>query len=460
MNDRINFISGTKNMPLNTDVFENGMMVGNGSPVDMVENISRRSEYVQEIITRRPGFLERWAILVFLLILMLIFAGSWFIKYPDIVLANAILTAANAPKEIVIRQDGKLINLFVDNENTVVKDQAIGWIESTADHSEVLKLSALLDKASKKLNENETELVSSLFKNEFRNLGELQTSFQQFFTSLQQFNDYLVNGYYYKRKRNLFQDYDYLKKMHTSLSTQISLAQQDLMLTQEEVEANNTLLNEKVISKQDFRNQKSKLVSKQLSIPQYESSLLTNENLQISKQKEIDELEHTISQQKDIFQQALQTLKSLTVEWVRKYIIKAPISGKIVFIVPLQENQFVQSGKTIGFINPSDSRFYAQINLQQFNFGKVDTGQEVQLRFDAYPYEEFGYIPGKLKYISRIPSDSGFLATIELPNGLLTNFRKNLQYRSGLKSQALIVTKEIRLLNRFYSFVRKGTSVK
>ena len=116
----------------------------------------------------------------------------------------------------------------------------------------------------------------------------------------------------------------------------------------------------------------------------------------------------------------------------------------------------IQIGRIIGYVNPPDSRYYAQITLPQSNFGKIEVGQNVQLRFDAYPYEEFGFIPGKLKYISRVPSDSGFLATVELPDGLITNYKKTIQYRSGLKSQALIVTKNTRLFQRFYYNIFKA----
>jgi HlyD family secretion protein len=438
----------------------NGKMANNGSMEELVENKSLRSDTVQEIISRQPGFIERWSLLLFLLILLLLFAGTWFIRYPDIIQSNATLTAANAPKEIVIRQDGKLIKLFFSNDSVVLQGESIGWIESTANHKEIISLSKLLDSSIIFLSTNKTEKVSGLFKTRFQSLGELQPYYQTFITTFQQFNDYLVNGYYYKKKRVLFEDELYLKKMHQTIEEQKTLTQQDLQLTQEAFEANNSLYNDKVISKQDLRDQKSKLVSKEMSIPQLESSLLTNENSQIAKQKEIDELEHTISQQKIIFQQALQTLKSLTDDWKRKYIITAPVNGKIVFMVPLQENQFMQAGKIIGFVNPSDSRYYAQVTLSQNNFGKIDTGQKVQLRFDAYPYQEFGFIEGRLKYISKVPSDSGFLATVSLPQGLMTNYKKNIQYRSGLKSQALIITKDARLLQRFYYNIVKGTSVR
>lgn len=415
-----------------------------------------RSDAVNEIVSRKAGFTERWALLFFLMILVLLFAGTWFIKYPDIIQTNATLTAFDAPKEIVVRQDGKLVQLFTGNDDIVTKGQTIAWIESTADHKKIVELSRLLDKGIHYLSLNETEKVSGLFVNSFQNLGELQSPYQQFVNAWQQFNDYLVNGYYYKRKQTLFKDYIFLQKMHKSLEQQKILTEQDIQLTQESYDANTSLYDSKVISRQEMRDQKSKLVGKQMSLPQLESALLANENLQTSKQKEVDELEHNISQQKTIFQQSLQTIKSLTDDWKRKYIINAATNGKIVFIIPLQENQFLQSGKTIGFVNPVNSKYYAQVTLPQTNFGKIDTGQKVQLRFDAYPYQEFGIVEGRVKYISKIPSDSGFLSNIELPKGLITNYQKQIQYRSGLKSQALIITKDARLIQRFYYTIIKA----
>lgn len=417
---------------------------------NIINDSSLRSVAVSEIVSRRPGFTERWALFIFLIILLLLSAGTWFIKYPDVIQANATLTAANAPKEIITRQEGKLIQLFVNNDDNVVQGQTVAWIESSASHKEVLALSILLERGIKFLLINETEKVSDLFKSSFQNLGELQPSFQQFTSSWQQFNDYLVNGYYYKRKQILFSDFVYLQKMHKALERQKTLTEQDLQLTQESVDANYTLYDSKVISKQDLRDQKSKLVNKQISLPQLESSLLSNENFQSEKQKEINELEHNISQQKIIFQQALQTLKSLTDEWEKRFIITAATKGKIVFIIPLQENQYMQAGKTIGYVNPVSSKYYAQVTLPQNNFGKINVGQKVQLRFEAYPYQEFGVVEGRLKYISKVPSDSGFLCNIELQNGLITNYKKQIQYRSGLKSQALVITKDSRLMQRFY----------
>ncbi len=65
-----------------------------------------------EILGYRPRFFERWALLLFLLILSATFFGGWMIKYPYVVQASAIITAANGPRALVPHIDGKITRLF------------------------------------------------------------------------------------------------------------------------------------------------------------------------------------------------------------------------------------------------------------------------------------------------------------------------------------------------------------
>jgi HlyD family secretion protein len=419
---------------------------------------AKRSEDLDEIMSSRPGFYERWALWGFLGLLLLIGSVASLIRYPDVVQASASLTATNAPKELVPRSGGRLVQLLVQNDSAVTQGASIGWLESTADHRAVLFLDTLLDSCLRLLSANRTERASALFKTPFNNLGELQTNYQLFVQSYQQFNDYLVNGYYIHRKEGLTRDLDYLQKTHQVLEQQEQLTQKDLKLSQEAYDANSSLYQEKVISRQDMRDQESKLVGKQLTLPQITAAMLANETGQVDKEREIEELEHSISQQKVIFQQAAQTLKSQTEDWIRKYVLAAPVSGRLVFIVPLQVDQYVQEGKVLGFVDPPNSHYYAQVNLGQANLGKVAVGQRVQLRFEAYPYQEFGYLEGRLQYIAQVPSDSGFLANIELTHGLVTQYGKPIQYKNGLRASALIVTRDTRLGARLYYSIIKATS--
>ncbi|MDB5122402.1 MAG: hemolysin secretion protein [Mucilaginibacter sp.] len=421
--------------------------------------INQRSELAEEIISNKPDFMEKWALLIFLGILLVMLASTWFVRYPDIIEARAILTAQNGPKEIISRQDGRLVRLFFHNNERVSRNEIIGWIESTANHKEIITLSNQIDSGIILLNLNELDKVSKIFNKRYNNLGEIQPVYQQFISAWQIFNDYMVNGFYAKKKNLLMNDISSLNKSKEIIENQKGLTEQDVKIAEESFKMNKKLLDEKVLTKEEYRTQTSRYVNKQLAIPQINNSLLDNQTQQRNKLKEIDQLNHDIAQQKIIFSQTLHSLKSQIDDWVKKYIIKAPIDGKVTFIIPLQENQNVQSGRVLGFVNPIDSHFYAEATLPQYNFGKLDTGLAVQLRFDAYPYQEMGFIEGRLNYISDVPSDSGFLATVKFNHGLMTNNHRLIPYKNGLKAQAIIITKNMRLMERLYYNIVKSTSV-
>jgi len=418
-----------------------------------------RSEVAQEIISRKPDFFEKWSLLVFLILLLLLLIGTWFIRYPDIIEGNAILTGDNAPKEIVPKQNGRLTALFVKNNQQVIQGEILGWLESNASTQEVIELSKKLESSTDLLGQSNPGAISAMFNQRFKNLGELQVPYQTFITAWQQYNDYLVNGFYYRRKKMLHSDIASLQNIQGKTSVQKSITRNENELAKKTFEMNETLFKEKVISAEEYRQAQAALLSKQKAEPQMEVSILSQQNQIRDKQKEIDQLNHDIFQQQKIFEQALHTLKSSVDEWLRTYTIQAPVDGQVVFILPVQQNQFIQQGKLLGYINPPDSKYYAEIRLSQKNFGKVDSGMKVQLRFDAYPYQETGFVEGTINYISRVAVDSGFLGTVNLDKGLITNQNKELQYKTGLKAQAHIITKDMRLLERLYYIIVRNISL-
>ena len=417
-----------------------------------------RSNEVTELISKKPSFIARWGITLLFAIALVLLVITWFIRYPDIVPARAMLNSINAPKEIITKTPGKLIKLFAKEGQLVRKDELIGFIESTANHTEVIKLSEMLDTISTKIETQRTNEVPDFLARNYNNLGELQAGYQTFSQSLQQFTNYLNNGFYLRKKIMLLKDMNYLQRLHNEQMQQRALIEQDLLLTDTTFQANQRLKDQKVISAFDYRAEKSKLISKQLVLPQINSSIISNENQQHEKQKEIAELENQVQQQKNIFIQSLNTLKSLAEDWKKKYLLTAPIDGKVSFTSFLQENQELKAGQLICYINPENTSYYAEALIPQYNFGKVKTGQEVLLKFPAYPWQEFGSVKGRIEFISTVPSDSGYFAKLSFTNGLITNYKKSIQYRTGLTAEAEIITADLRLAERFINSLRKNTS--
>ena len=203
----------------------------------------------------------------------------------------------------------------------------------------VIKLSSNIDLIEQLLDNNTTELLHRYFENPLVQLGELQSAYQTFVQSFFSFKNYLSNDFYLHKKNMVATDIANIKRLHNNLFSQKGLTEQDLGLSEKTFAANQSLKDDSVISALEYRNEKSKLINKQSTIPQINASIINNESQQNEKQKEIIELENTIAQQKGIFQQALNTFKSQVDDWKKKYLLIAPINGKVAFAAFVQENQ-------------------------------------------------------------------------------------------------------------------------
>ncbi len=434
------------------------LVVNETGDIKNSEDTELQQYEMNELISRRPGFLSNWALALFIIILGILFSCTWLVHYPDVVTSRATIIANNVPKEIIARQEGRLIKLFVHNGENVIAGRILGFMESNGSHQQVILLDLKLDSILRDLQSGNTRLIPTYFGKGLDTLGELQQNYQEFISSLQKFGDYIENGYYDKKRKVLLSDILLIEKNRNIIKQQKELMERDLKLSEETYASQERLLKENVISKQDNRNELSKLLGKQLTIPQINSSLLSSETQQREKEKEITDLEHTISQQKTLFITQVQTLQSQVKDWMKRYIISSPISGQVNFLIPIQESNYFTMNKLLGYVNPIETGYYAEAYLPQSNFGKLKIGQRVQLRFDAYPYSEFGYVNGTLDYITDFATDSGFLGHIKLPEGLLTNQRKELHYRNGLKAEARVVTKDARLIERFYRNLIEASS--
>ncbi len=413
---------------------------------------------VQELISNKPGYLIRWGITIFLCILMAIIAATWFIQYPDVVTGKAKLTSLNAPKEIVAKSEGQLMKLLKKEGDSVHKDEVIGYMESNADHQKVLRLSAVLNTLQNDLNNGNTEAVNN-FSNEVavskNELGELQPFYQSFIESSLLFKNYLSNGFFIRKKAMLFKDLSNLQRIKSNLNLQKNIDQQDLGLAEKTFSANEQLKKDSVISDFEYRTERSKLLAKKMTLPQISTSIISNEDQQNQRQKEIVELENQISQQKSIFAQELNTFISHVDEWKKKYLIISPIEGSIHFSGIVQEHQRLHLNQLVCFVSSKASRYYAEMYIPQFNLGKVRSGQPVLLKFPSYPYQEYGSLKGNIEFISTIPTDSGYLARVSLANELTTNYQKQIQYRDGLIAYGEIILKNMSLLKRLYYNIKK-----
>ncbi len=82
--------------------------------------------------------------------------------------------------------------------------------------------------------------------------------------------------------------------------------------------------------------------------------------------------------------------------------IRANVSGYYYSTQNLKTGTYVQEGVAIGTIYPErESKYYAEICVENSDIAKVKEGQEVKFEIEAYPSKEYGYFTGVVENIAR-----------------------------------------------------------
>lgn len=415
------------------------------------------SEEVHEIISRPPPGLVRWGMTLFFGLLGMLGLGSWLVRYPDIVPAQFTLTATDAPRTVVVRSEGKLAKLLVTDGQTVTVGEVLAYSESTAEPMQVLALGESLNGLRQALERGDWATVQRFPIGAYNQLGELQNDFQTFHQQLTQLKAYLSGGFFLQKRTLLLQDQTDLRAMEQTLDEQLDLQRRDYELAQHEFAIHEKLYQDKVIPVLDYQREKVKLLGREMPLKQLASSLIQNRSAQTAKHKELLELDNAVAEQKGTFGQALQSLRSGLETWEQRYVLRAPVAGKVSFASPWQEQQSLRVGQELLTVEPDGSRFQGLIKITQTNLGKLHEGQKVLVKLEGYPFREYGMVEGTLSQLSLTPgADSAYWGYVRLPFGLRTRYGQQLAYRNGLKGTAEIITADRRLAERLVDVVKDG----
>jgi HlyD family secretion protein len=411
---------------------------------------------IQDIITTIPSWILRWGITLFFAVLVLIIGLSAIIRYPDIVKAQLKIDSPNSPKPVVSKISGKIVKLLVAENETVKAGESLAYLESTADHLKVLTLLTNLKVLQTQLLQNKP--LNGLLFSQVNNIkfGELQSGYQLFFSEYLSYRSSVENGFFIKKKTYLQKDLVNLSKQLQQLNIRKNIEQRDFSLASDEYEMHKTLEQQKVETRAELRTEESKYLAKKSPLIQTESSVIAGNNDYANKQKEILELDNQIVEKKSIFLQALNSLISTAEDWKSKYVLSASQSGKLSYAGIIQENQVLAPNQEVFYVNPGNEAFFGEMVISQNNMGKVKEGQEVLIKLKSYPFEEYGMIRGRIKYIAEVPyKDSVFISKVDFKIKNSSDLKKNIHLKQGMTAEAEIITQDATILQRLtYSFFK------
>lgn len=413
------------------------------------------SEDLQDIIAKPPSWLLRRGITFILLTVLIILGLSVFIRYPETVNSKIRFNTTDAPKVLAAKVNGSLVKLLKKDGEWVEAGSPLAYLESTADHDQIV---VLLDKLQEiRQDPNATYNLEALIEPKNLNLGELQGAYQNFYLSYLSYISARDHGIYQKRKSVINQEVTNVNEQYKKNNQSFELQKKQLELAEQEYEKYKLLAEKKVISPAELQQKESLLLAKRQIIPQMENSLISYEGNILSKNKELAEIENQIGEEQKKFIQALNSFISEAENWKKQYVMTSPVGGKLIYGEFLQINQQVAIGQKLFYINPKSEKYYGEVLLPQTASAKVKKGQKVLIKVNGYPYEEYGYLNGKVEYISDIPiQDSVFFTTVSLD---IVNINHLIKLKPGLFGDSEIITEDKSIFRRVWNNLTKNLTL-
>ncbi|SEN56382.1 HlyD family secretion protein [Flavobacterium sp. CF108] len=414
-----------------------------------------RSEEVQDILTKVPHWMIRWGtVLIFVIILMLFFV-SWFIKYPDVVNTEIVITTNIPPEKIVSKSSGRIEAILVKNKSVVSKNSTLAIIENTANYNDVFLLKSIVDNYN--INDPKIEFPFSKLKN--TQLGEIESAYAVFQKDYQaQELNHDLQPFAIENRAQISEKIQ-IKERLEILQQQKVINESELQLQKNEVARFEILFNKGIISAQEMEVKKLSFLQAQKSyrsllssISQLRSSLIDNTKSSQSSQANSTKEEVNLGRN---MAQSFYQLKKVIKDWELAYALKSSISGKVTFLQVWTENQTINLGDNVFSIIPdAKNGFIGKVKAPALNSGKIKTGQRVNIRLANFPDREFGVLKGKIQNISLVPDkDGNLLIDVALPDGLKTSYNKQILFQQEMKGSAEIVTEDLRLIERIlYQF--------
>ena len=419
--------------------------------------IELRSDEFQEIVQQSPRWLIRSGISLILGFILLLLVGSYFFKYPDVINADVVVLSENPPAYLAARTTGRIDSILVTDQQFVPEGQIIAILENTARFGDALKLKDFLAQMEPFMQSFDT--LTAVHPGIDLQLGDIQSDYSSF---VRLYNDYftlLRLKLHPKKIKALRQQISMNKIYYDRLWAQKRDMDADFKIAHTQFKRDSILQTKGVLSDLDLEKTKGVLIQKKYNLNGSRTKLAETQSGIIKLEQEVVDAEMDFADQKKKAQNTLievmNVLKSRLASWEQTFVIKSPTSGKVSFANFWTKNQQVKKDEIVFSVIPEkQTQIIGRINLPVKGAGKVAIGQKVNIRFENFPYMEYGYIRGVVSNISLMPNNENYVVEVDLPQDLKTNYDIQLKFTQEMKGSAEIITSDLRLIERFFNPVK------
>ena len=424
-------------------------------------NIEIRSEEVNDILSRPPRWIIRWGIGVIFLVVLILVIGSSFFKYPDVITAPITVTSEILPANIISKVSGRLEKLFVKDEDSVDANELVSIIESPTEYSSYKILKNLSCEFSKTISTSKI-LYGPTFPANLK-LGNIQSAYTQFLKSYNDYKSFMETNYYGKKIVFINNQIEQQKLMLKLSERQLKITSEQYELSRLSFKRDSMLFNQGVLSQTDIEQSQTKLLTANQQLENTKSSIVNMKLSILQAEQSVFELNHEKDEKIKSYESSISgnfnIMLAQMADWEKNYLLISPIRGKVSLTSFWQENQNINNGEIVLTVIPYKNKgISGKVYLPLQGAGKVKIGQLVNVKFENYPYMEYGMIQEEIIKISTVPitvnNNKALILDIRFPDGLITNYGIKLELGEEMSGTSEIITEDLSLFQRFINPIK------
>jgi len=266
----------------------------------------------------------------------------------------------------------------------------------------------------------------------------------------------LRQSQYQEKKQALQQRLANLAQEHTQLEQELLLAQRRQQLAQQSVAKYETLQGNGYVSAAQTQQKQEDLLDISTRLSTLQRSKTQLQANQIALQSELDSLANSLATDLTQIERAKASLKQEAAENANRQAVQiVAMQAGTVSALTSQTGQAINAGQVLASLIPVDIKtanagnaskteaglLEAHLYVPSRTAGFIQPGQEVLIRYAAFPYQKFGLHTATVIDVSRTP-----FAPSELPQNMATTILSNAQQAiNGFNTNEALYRIKVRL---------------
>jgi membrane fusion protein len=227
--------------------------------------------------------------------------------------------------------------------------------------------------------------------------------------------------------------------------------QRDLILSaQRDIDHVRPIAERGFISANDLRQREDNLLSRRQGLAQLMQELATKQAaIAEAKRNAVQVASQSRAQSASLAATRAEVAReAVSAASARAYVLRAPIDGRVAALTA-RVGQPANTQTMLMSILPARSNLRAELAVPSAAIGFVREGMEVRLALDAFPFERFGTVNGRVVTVARNTVNqqsadgtmvSTYPVTVALARSSISAFGRDEPFVSGMRLTARIVT--------------------